>query len=86
MHRIARVAQKHARGHTYFEYGEPMLGDPAHLWALPLECMTDTERQDFEGVNGEGSLAPWPQVGSRMMTRLITGDDMTGQWIVVQEV
>jgi hypothetical protein len=85
MHRIGRVALKNARGHAYFEYGEPMLDDPIHLWALPLENMTATERQDFEGVNDEGSLTLWPEIGSRMMTRLATREDMAGQWVVVQE-
>jgi hypothetical protein len=85
MHRIGRVALKNARGHAYFEYGEPMLDDPIHLWALPLESMTATERQDFEGVNDEGSLTPWPEIGSRMTTRLATREDMTGQWVIVQE-
>lgn len=85
MDRIGRVALKNARGHAYFEYGEPMLDEPTHLWALPLESMTATERRDFEGLSDEGSLAPWPEVGSRMMTRLATGEDMVGQWVVVQE-
>ena len=83
--RIGRVALKNARGHAYFEYGEPMLDEPTHLWALPLESMTATERRDFEGLSDEGSLASWPEVGSRMMTRLATGEDMVGQWVVVQE-
>jgi hypothetical protein len=47
--------------------------------------MTATERQDFEGRNDEASLALWPEVGSRMMTRLVTGEDMAGQWVVVQK-
>jgi hypothetical protein len=85
MDRIGRVALKNARGHAYFEYGEPMLDEPTHLWALPLESMTATERRYFEGLSDEGSLAPWPEVGSRMMTRLATGEDMVGQWVVVQE-
>jgi hypothetical protein len=85
MDRIERVALKNARGHAYFEFGEPMLDKPTHLWALPLESMTETKRQNFEGPSDEESLAPWPEVGSRMMTRLATGEDMAGQWIVVQE-
>ena len=83
--RIKRVALKNARGHAYFEYGEPMLDAPARQWALPLGTMTATERRDFEGLTDEGSLAPWPEVGSRMMTRLATGEDMAGQWVVVQD-
>ena len=47
--------------------------------------MTATQRDDFEGLSDVGSLALWPEVGSRMMTRLATGEDMAGQWVVVQE-
>lgn len=85
LERIERVVLKNARGHAYFEFGESMLEDPAYLWVLPLESMTRTERQDFEGLNEKRTLAPWPEVGSRMMTRVVTGEDMFGQWVVVQE-
>jgi hypothetical protein len=27
----------------------------------------------------------WPEVGSRMMSRMLTGQDMADGWIVVQE-
>ncbi len=84
MDRIQRVVLKNARGHAYFEYGEPMLDPPAHIWVLPLEAMSGAERQEFEGLHGEGSLAIWPEVGSRMMTRLATGEDMSGSWVTVQ--
>ncbi len=83
--RIERVVVKNARGHVYFEYGEPMLQAPAHVLALPLESLTEIERQDFEGLRDSGHLAVWPEVGSRMMTRLITDENMAGQWVVVQE-
>src|SRR3546814_6578097 len=56
------------------------------LRLLPLESITPTERDVFEGLSEVGSLAPWPEVGSRMMTRLATREDMSGQWVVVQEV
>jgi hypothetical protein len=85
MKRIQRVVLKNARGHAYFEYGEPMLDPPAHIWALPLEAMSGPERQEFEGLHGEGGLTVWPEVGSRMMTRLATGEDMSGSWVSVQE-
>ncbi|MCW2359804.1 MULTISPECIES: HNH endonuclease [Bradyrhizobium] len=85
MDRMERVVLKNARGHAYFEYGEPMLEAPTHVRLLPLEGMTATERDNFEGLGQVESLAPWPEVGSRMMTRLATGEDMAGQWVVVQE-
>ncbi len=83
--RIERVVLKNARGHAYFEYGEPMLDTPAHIRVLPLESMTAMERQDFEGLSDGRNLAPWPEVGSRMMTRLLAGQDTAGEWVVVQE-
>lgn len=85
MPRIERVILKNARGHAYFEYGEPMLEPPAHIWALPLESLTDEERDEFEGLHDQEMLAGWPEVGSRMLTRLLTGQDMAGEWVVVQD-
>lgn len=85
MDRIERVALKNARGHAYHEYGELMLAAPAHAWVRPFATMTVTERHDFELPASDGSPTLWPEVGSRMMTRLVTGDDMAGQWVVVQQ-
>ena len=83
--RIERVVLKNARGHAHFEYGEPMLQAPTHIRIFPLEGMTVTERQNFEEFSNEGGLAAWPEVGSRMTSRLVTGEDMVGQWVLVQE-
>jgi hypothetical protein len=83
--RIERVVLKNARGHAYFEYGEPMLDAPAHVRAIPLESLTAMERQSYEGLGEEGGFAAWPEVGSRMLTRVLTGEDMAGEWVVVQE-
>lgn len=82
--RINRIVLKNARGHAYYEYGEPMLSEPEHLWATPLQCLTADEREEFENFDS-GGLAPWPEVGSRMMTRVITGQDLSGGWVVVQD-
>ena len=85
MERIKRVVLKNARGHVYFEHGEPIFDAPVHVSIVPLESLTGQERRDCEGPSEEGSLASWPEVGSRMMTRLLTGEDMAGKWVVVQE-
>jgi hypothetical protein len=82
--RIERVVLKNARGHVYFEYGEPMLQAPLSIRVLPLEAMTQGELLDFEGAQ-EAKLAAWPEVGSRMGTRLLTALDVEGQWVVVQK-
>lgn len=80
--RVNRVVVKNARGHAFFEFGEPMRDDPAHVWAAPLEVMTPAERFEFESVDmGPG----WPDVGSRMMTRLLTGQDLQDGWVIVQD-
>lgn len=80
--RIKRVVVKNARGHVFFEYGEPMLAEPDLVWAAPLEALTATQRADFENVDiGQG----WPEVGSRMMTRVMTGQDLSGAWVIVQD-
>ena len=83
--RIDRVVLKNARGHAYFEYGEPMLDEPAHVWAIPLQCISAAERNAYESLNHECALAALPEVGSRMLTRVLTGEDLVAGWVVVQE-
>ena len=83
--RIDRVVIKNARGHAFYEYGEPLLTEPEHVWTAPLETMTAAEREEFENVLTDGETAGWPEVGSRMMTRVFTGQDLCDGWVVVQE-
>jgi hypothetical protein len=80
--RIERVIVKNARGHAFFEYGEPMLTEPTHVRAVPLQCLTIEQRADFENIE---SGAAWPEVGSRMMTRMLTGQDLSEAWVIVQD-
>ena len=82
--RVKRVVVKNARGHAFYEYREPMLIEPEHVRTVPLVSMTATDRQEFETGGGAGKLAPWPEVGSRMMTRVLTGHDTRDGWIIVQ--
>jgi len=80
--RIDRVIIKNARGHVCYEIGEPMLDEPKWVHFAPLETMTLKQRTDFETLHiGSG----WPEVGSRMMTRVLTGQDMADGWIIVQD-
>lgn len=83
--RINRVIIKNARGHAFFEFGEPMMSEPDIVWACPLAFLTSDQRKDFEGGMSDSVLAGWPEVGSRMMTRLMTGQDLNGDWVVVQD-
>lgn len=80
--RVNRVVLKNARGHAFYEYGEPMLSEPEYVRYAPLERMTRSQRDEFE--NMEFGLG-WPEVGSRMMTRVMTGQDLSGAWVIVQE-
>jgi hypothetical protein len=79
--RIHRIVIKNARGHAFFEFGEPMLDEPEHVWALPLAFLTEQQRKEFEAVT---TLA-WPEVGSRMMIRMASGADLENGWITVQD-
>ena len=60
-----------------------MLTEPEHVFAIPLMTMTEAERHEFENV--QESFGAWPEVGSRMMTRLLAGQDMSNGWVVVQD-
>lgn len=78
---------KNARGHFMYELGEAPDGEPVSAVAAPLTALTAEQRAGFEAV----SLgAAWPEVGSRMMTRVAwlttggEGPDMEDGWIVVQ--
>lgn len=80
--RIKHVVLKNARGHAFFEYGEPMLQEPGRIWFAPLELLTMQEREDFQRIDTGGV---WPEVGSRMLTRVMTGQDMSDGWVIVQD-
>jgi hypothetical protein len=79
--RIDRIVIKNARGHAYYELGEPMLSKPAHVWTAPLELLTTEQRADFERIDYGGG---WPELNSCLMTRLATGQDFVDGWVVVQ--
>lgn len=82
--RVNNVVVKNARGHAFFELGEPILTKPSHVWFMPFISLINSEREDFESETA-GNLALWPEVGSRMMTRVITGQDLSYGWIIVQD-
>ena len=80
--RINNVILKNARCHAFFEFGEPMLNSPASVASCPLSTLSVKERSAFES-NPDGGV--FPEVGSRMMTRVLTGQDLDGDWVVVQD-
>ena len=81
--RIENVLVKNARGHVYFENGEPPIDAPSLVKFQPLEQFSDADKLEFFGV--PGGLARWPEVGSRWMQRLVEdGDFDQDGFLVVQ--
>lgn len=81
LQRIQRVVLKNARGHAHYEYGEPMIEQPARVWFAPLQSLSDEGRSQFEDVQRD----TWPEVGSRMLTRVVRGQNLWDGWVVVQD-
>ena len=48
---------------------------------MPLTSLDNEQRSNFEDVG----MNVWPEVGSRMMTRYATGQDMENGWVIVQK-
>lgn len=80
--RIRNVVIKNARGHVLFEHGQPARGEPARIAIEPLQILTPEAVKSFETIDyGPG----WPEVGSRLMSRLVGGEDMRADgWVIVQ--
>lgn len=81
--RINRVVVKNARGHSYYEYGKPILSEPEQVSVYPLVAFSDESRREFERV--QDGFGFWPEVGSRQMTRLLTGKGFCNGWVIVQD-
>lgn len=81
INRIRRVVIKNARGHVFYELGQPILDEPDDVFIGALEMMDEDRLADFLTVD----LDPgYPEVGSRMLQRVFDGSDMINGWIVVQ--
>lgn len=82
INRIRNVVIKNARGHVLFEHGQPAVGEPQHIAIEPLQILTPEAVRSFETIDyGPG----WPEVGSRLMSRLVSGEDMRADgWVIVQ--
>lgn len=82
MKRIQNVVVKNARGHVLFEHGEPAEGEPVHVAIQPMQILPSVTREAFENID-YGPV--WPEVGSRLMQRLISGEDLREDgWVIVQ--
>ncbi len=80
--RINRIILKNARGHVFNELGFPVIEEPEAVWTQPLQTLGNERLQEFLDL-GQGGLAFWPEVGSRLFQRACTGADMVDGWIVV---
>jgi hypothetical protein len=80
--RVRNVLTKLARGHAFFELGEPVLDAPVTVAFAPLHILSLDARRQFE-VAPASTL--WPPPGSRAMLQLIeTWPTGQQQWVVVQ--
>ena len=80
--RVATVVVKNARSHALYELGEPLRFAPRYAGFLPMCLMSDDQRLLFEERAAGYDL--WPEVGSRMMQRVVMRDLERG-WVTVQE-
>lgn len=80
--RVKTVFTKLAKGHALFELHELVAHAPDELSVFPFLMLTEQQRLDFERPV---AAQVWPEVGSRAMQRMLTGQDMDPSgWIVVQ--
>lgn len=80
--RVKTVLTKLAQGHALFELHELVARDPDDISIFPMLTLTERQRIDFERPV---ATEVWPEVGSRAMQRMLTGQDMDQNgWIIVQ--
>jgi len=85
--RVRKVVAKLALGHAAWELHEPRYDDePVRVTFVPIVVMSQDGRCRFEEEQPRSPVpAPWPEVGSRAMQRILTGADVDAEgWIVVQ--
>jgi hypothetical protein len=87
--RVRNIALKLARGHAAFELSETHREEPSQVTFAAMLSLSADVRRNFEAlVSGDDTaeLAPWPEVGSRAMQRMvIAGDLVVGpEWLEVQ--
>lgn len=79
--RIEKIVVKNARGHAFYELGQPCYGEPDQVLLQPLVTAKEEWLAEFLHVD-QG--AAWPEVGSRLLQRLYSGEDVANGWIIVQ--
>ncbi|WP_156916899.1 hypothetical protein [Leisingera aquimarina] len=83
--RVKNVAIKNARGHVFFENGEPKFEEPIFCDVFPLQTASD---EQLDAIFPLQHFDVWPEVGSRWMQRLIaeSGFDDQSFYVVQPEV
>ena len=87
LERVGRIIVKNARGHVFFELGQPIIDPPSYVNILPFQLMSCEQRNQFEipsDISG-WDISGWPEVGSRLMQRVVAGECGPGGWIEVQD-
>lgn len=80
--RVNSVLVKLAKGHALFELHEHVSHAPSEVSSFPLIALNEHQNNQFQWFP-ETNM--WPEVGSRWMQRLMTGQDMSSDgWITVQ--
>lgn len=79
--RVSNVLVKNARGHLWYEHAQHR-ADPPNVAYVALETLTDERRGVFE--NPTDVSAALPEVGSRALARVFSGDTFDG-WTLVQD-
>ena len=80
--RIERVIVKNARGHAFYELGEPMLEEPTFVHIGPITELTPEQLDEFGTPHAH--ITGWPEVGSRHMQRIASDLHGPGGWVEVQ--
>lgn len=80
--RLSTVLVKNARGHLWLEHANYRKSKPAVTYAA-LESLTDERREAFENP-GDVNSELLPEVGSRALARVFSGDTFDG-WTFVQD-
>lgn len=84
--RVRNVILKLARGHAAYEL-YPKIEEPLEVFFAPYMALSEEEQDEFENATF-GSLAGWPEIGSRAFLHA-SGKNLdqlerSGGWVVVQ--
>lgn len=79
--RMSTVLVKNARGHLWYEHAQHR-PDPPDVAYVALETLTQARREAFE--NPTDVSAALPEVGTRALARVFSGDTFDG-WTFVQD-